>query len=157
MFTATLAYAFHAAHRLPHLGGKDANLHGHTWNVTITIGAAYLTPDGTIVEFSRFKQLMRAWIDTHLDHATLLGVDDPLAAALHTENCRTYLFGSDYPDHPYPTVEATAALIAHHAHAWLRQAADRVDALVLRVDVSTTATNTASWHAPASYRLGITQ
>lgn len=154
MFTGTISHAFDAAHRLPQLGGKCVNLHGHTWRVQITVGAQYLDNDGTIVEFSRFKKLMRAWIDTHLDHAAMLGADDPLTAPIRAEGCRVYTFGGDFPEQPWPTVEAVAQLLAHHAHAWLRQAADRVDAAVLRVDVAETDTNTASWHA-ATYRPGV--
>ncbi|WP_433542003.1 6-pyruvoyl trahydropterin synthase family protein (plasmid) [Streptosporangium sandarakinum] len=153
MFTATLRHSFDAAHRLPHLGGKCANLHGHTWKADITFGAGYLNNDSTIVEFGRFKKLMRAWIDTHLDHATLLGADDPLLEPLRAERCRVYVFGADFPEQPWPTVEAVAQLLAHHAHTWLRQAADRVDAAVLRVDVAETPTNTASWYA-TTYRPG---
>ncbi|MGW0485805.1 6-pyruvoyl trahydropterin synthase family protein [Nonomuraea sp. NPDC003214] len=155
MFTTSVSHAFDAAHRLPHLGGKCVNLHGHTWHTTVTIGTGHLDREGVVVDFSRIKKRMRAWIDDRLDHATMLGADDRLLPALQDEAQKVFIFGrspgTDYPDQPWPTVEAVAQLLADQAHDWLRQAADRVDVTLLRVDVAETATNTASWHA-APYR-----
>ncbi|MFD9948763.1 6-pyruvoyl tetrahydropterin synthase family protein [Nonomuraea sp. NPDC059023] len=135
---------FDAAHRLPQLDSKCANLHGHTWQVRVTIGAPHLSPDSTVVEFGTVKDLMRAWIDTHIDHATLLGKDDPLIPALRAAGCRVYEFGADYPDQMWPTAEAAAAMIAHHAHSWAR-AGGRDDVHVLRVEVFTASRNSAAW------------
>ncbi|TMR92547.1 6-pyruvoyl trahydropterin synthase family protein [Nonomuraea basaltis] len=115
MFAAQLTHIFDAAHRLPILPSKDASLHGHTWRVTISIAAATLN-NGVLVEFGSFKGLMRDWIDTHLDHAALLGTADPLLPALRAEGCRVFVFDADAGHaSSWPTVETVTALIAHHA------------------------------------------
>ncbi|SDH70019.1 6-pyruvoyltetrahydropterin/6-carboxytetrahydropterin synthase [Sinosporangium album] len=158
MYQAHLTHTFHAAHRLPHLGGKCANLHGHTWTTTVTITTPQLTEDGTIIEFGAFKTRMRTWIDNNLDHAALLGTDDPLTPSLREQGCRVAEFGrAPYGPHPWPTVEAVAELIAYHAQTWLAQAENHADehgtwysdtptrCRITQVTVQETPTNTATW------------
>ncbi|MFI9845055.1 6-pyruvoyl trahydropterin synthase family protein [Nonomuraea sp. NPDC051941] len=157
MFTATLAHTFDAAHRLPHLPGKCTNLHGHTWRVSFTVGARFLSDDATLVEFGAFKRLMRDWIDDRIDHAAMLGAGDPLVAALRDQGCRVFTFGVDYPTFAWPTVEAVASMLAHQADDWLEQIDRPADAMLLQVDVSETPNNTASWMInPTSGPLGVT-
>ncbi|MEU6713010.1 6-carboxytetrahydropterin synthase [Nonomuraea sp. NPDC046802] len=149
MFTAQLTHTFDAAHRLPNLPGKCVNLHGHTWRVTVSVAAPHLD-DGVLVEFGSFKALARGWIDTHLDHAALLGAADPLLPALRTEGCRVFVFDTAAGHaSPWPTVETVAHLIGHQADRWLfNLPTPRPDARIARVDVAETPTNTATWLNP---------
>ncbi|MEU4231151.1 6-carboxytetrahydropterin synthase [Nonomuraea sp. NPDC026600] len=149
MFSTQLTHTFDAAHRLPNLPGKDANLHGHTWRASVTIAAPTLNT-GVLVEFGSYKTLMRDWIDTHLDHSAMLGAGDPLLPALRAEGCRVFVFDTSAGHaSSWPTVETVAALIAHYADRWLCDLhTPRPDAHVARVDVAATLTNAVTWLNP---------
>jgi 6-pyruvoyltetrahydropterin/6-carboxytetrahydropterin synthase len=109
---------FETAHRLPFLGGKCANLHGHSWRVEITLFASMqdegIDANGLSVDFSLIKKHVRGWIDSYLDHGCMLGVDDPLVPVLYEEGSKIYTFGEkgDYEEYPWPTVEAVARMLA---------------------------------------------
>jgi 6-pyruvoyltetrahydropterin/6-carboxytetrahydropterin synthase len=135
---------FEAAHRLPHLGGKCVNLHGHSWQVETSI-AGEPDADGVLLEFGAIKAGLRAWIDGHLDHATMLGAADPLRAALLNAGCRVYLFDPIDPlcaaGRPltWPTVENVAELLRRVVLAQLGD--DYADRFAVSVTVTETASN----------------
>ena len=69
------------AHRLPHLPGKCTSLHGHSWQIQVT--ASFPALRRSIgAEFGAFKAGLRGWVDTNLDHGTMLGAGDPLVPVL---------------------------------------------------------------------------
>jgi 6-pyruvoyltetrahydropterin/6-carboxytetrahydropterin synthase len=157
MHAVTLRHRFEAAHRLPHLGGQCANLHGHSWRVATTIATPFhLSPGGTVVEFGVFKQTWRTWIDRYLDHTALLGHSDPLIAPLRDQHCRVHVFGAGDGSGPqftsaeelWPTVENVARLLARVARHCLILCAEHVmtapGPFVARVEVTETDTNTAT-------------
>lgn len=149
MHTITLKHNFEAAHRLPHLGGKCANLHGHSWWVEVAVSAPVWSADYTVVEFGGFKAMMRDWIDTHLDHGAMLGVDDPLGEVLQAEKSKLYVFGVDTQIAAWPTVEAVAALLAEKAAVWLTSAPGTPrGARISRVVVRETHVNAAEFEPP---------
>lgn len=116
MTTATLdvLVTFEAAHRLPALGGKCANLHGHSWRAEFTLGGTLDAEQTIIADAGEVKARLRGWVDIHLDHATLLGSGDPLLKPLVEEDCRVYRFGEldyDTGDLPWPSTEAVAVLL----------------------------------------------
>lgn len=119
--SVTVRHNFETAHRLPELGGKCVNLHGHSWWVEVSVAsvqAEKMSGDsGVVCEFGALKRELRAWIDTHLDHATMLGTTDPLVPALQGLDVKVFQFGRDEPavDLPWPTVEATATLLSRVA------------------------------------------
>jgi 6-pyruvoyltetrahydropterin/6-carboxytetrahydropterin synthase len=92
----TIEHTFESAHRLPHLAGKCASLHGHSWRVTVTVTAPCLSHEVTVVEFGALKTGVRNWIDTHLDHATMLGARDPLVEPLTAAGCTVFRFGAHH-------------------------------------------------------------
>jgi 6-pyruvoyltetrahydropterin/6-carboxytetrahydropterin synthase len=121
----TVKHNFETAHRLPFLGGKCENLHGHSWWVTFAIyNTAHDTGvdvDGISAEYGEVKRIVRGWIDKYLDHGTMLGQADPLnvLAATHDFDLREYigkvfLFGyeHDYAPKPWPTVESVAEMLS---------------------------------------------
>ncbi|MFF5990486.1 6-pyruvoyl trahydropterin synthase family protein [Prauserella flavalba] len=149
----TIEHSFASGHRLPHLGGKCVSLHGHSWSVAVTVSAAELSPEVTVVEFGALKVGVRRWIDEHLDHATMLGVRDRLIA----EGNRVFRFGAEQPaDHaeefgyglPWPTVEAVAVLLGRVAESTLIGLARADGARVERVLVRETQLNTAVYEPP---------
>lgn len=148
MRSITVKHNFETAHRLPLLGGKCTNLHGHSWWATVTVAAPDLDAYGTVVEFGSFKASMRAWIDACLDHGAMLGKEDPLVAALEAQGSKVFVFGRDWTDADWPTVEAVAELIAAKATAWLPP--DPPPGVhVERVSISETHVNAAEWTTPA--------
>ncbi|MFF5364765.1 6-pyruvoyl tetrahydropterin synthase family protein [Streptomyces scabiei] len=134
---------FESAHRLPQLGGKCTNLHGHSWWAEITV-VGRLDDRGVVVDFGVLKKSLREWIDTHLDHGAMLGEADPLVPALIADGTKLFLFGSSEPSKglEWPTVENVAELLA-------RVTADRIaeagwaDVSVSRVQVTETHVNAA--------------
>lgn len=140
MNSVTVRHNFETAHRLPELGGKCFNLHGHSWWAEITVAAPKLNEDGIVVEFGAFKRSVREWIDHHLDHGAMLGSYDPLLPILSSMGCKTFEF-----EDAWPTVEATAELLASVASGLLATVPHAEGARVVNVDVRETAVNEASW------------
>lgn len=138
--SVSVRHNFETAHRLPHIGGKCFNLHGHSWWTEITVAAPVLDDNGIVVEFGAFKRRVREWIDTHLDHGAMLGTDDPLLDVLRDEGCKVFEF-----EDKWPTVEATAELLASIASGILVTVPHADGARVVRVDVRETAVNKAAW------------
>ncbi len=153
MLAVTVEHGFEAAHRLPDLGGKCVNLHGHSWRCKVTV-AGPLLADGTVCEFGWLKVVLRRWIDSHLDHAVMIGAADPLLPALRSAGT-VFVFGTDPPaaDLAWPTVENTALLLARVTEqilVGLRAPADpqvpgRPGLTVAAVEVRETASNVARW------------
>lgn len=138
--SVAISHNFETAHRLPHIGGKCFNLHGHSWWTGITVAAPALDENGIVVEFGAFKRGVREWIDTHLDHGAMLGTADPLLAVLRSEGCKVFEF-----EDAWPTVEATAELLASVSSGVLARVPHAPGARVVSVDVRETAVNEASW------------
>jgi 6-pyruvoyltetrahydropterin/6-carboxytetrahydropterin synthase len=155
--TAELTHNAETAHRLPHLGGKCVSLHGHSWQIEVTVGIPAVDDAGIGVEFGGFKRELREWIDTHLDHGVMLGANDPLVPALVREGTKLFRFGAfAYPDGdeklaadlPWPTVELVAKLIDRVAVRILGGLAHAPGCWVMRVHVTETGTNAATFNRP---------
>jgi 6-pyruvoyltetrahydropterin/6-carboxytetrahydropterin synthase len=79
----TKRFHFYAAHRNPEIGGKCANLHGHTYRVDLSVFPAMCPDDlsGVTIPFDDLD-VFGGWIRDHLDHGTLVGeIDGDLLAA----------------------------------------------------------------------------
>jgi len=63
-------FSFDAAHYLPWYDGKCANLHGHTWEVEITVEGVVDPQTGMVLDFIVLKQIVEPWIE-NLDHSLL--------------------------------------------------------------------------------------
>lgn len=136
----TIRHNFETAHRLPHLPGKCQSLHGHSWWVSVTVAGPELAA-GVLVEFGAFKHALRTWIDTRLDHGTMLGPGDPLIPLLRSEGCKVH----EVPG--WPTVENVAAMIAGVAQDELTKLTRAPGCDVTEVRVSETHVNEAAWKA----------
>jgi 6-pyruvoyltetrahydropterin/6-carboxytetrahydropterin synthase len=154
MRSICVRHNFEAAHRLPLLGGKCTNLHGHSWWAEVTVTAPDVGPYGTVVEFGGFKACMRAWIDTHLDHGAMLGEADVLVPALEEAGCKVFAFGRDWSGAAWPTVEAVSELLAAQAVHWLTRAGTNPPGThISAVRVSETHVNAAEWTADTPRRV----
>lgn len=140
MRSVTVRHNFETAHRLPHLQGKCQSIHGHSWWANITVAAEDVA-DGLVVEFGPFKAGIRDWIDTNLDHGSMLGPDDPLVPVLRSQGCKVH----EVPG--WPTVENVAEMIATHAADVLATLVRAPGAKVTHVRVTETHVNEATWSA----------
>lgn len=142
---------FETAHRLPFLGGKCVNLHGHSWQVQVEVTAPD-TRHGVLVDFGALKTRLREWVDTRLDHGTMLGRADQLLPVLRDAGCKVFPFGVTgelTEGLEWPTVENVAVLLARVTTNLIDDLqADGVAVTglqVCRVAVTETATNQATW------------
>jgi 6-pyruvoyltetrahydropterin/6-carboxytetrahydropterin synthase len=149
-------HSFETAHRLPHLGGKCTSLHGHSWRLAVSVIAPSLSDQATVVEFGALKADIRRWIDTHLDHGTMLGVDDPLVEPLAATGCKVFRFGTGQAclaaeaealaaDLMWPTVEAVAVLLRRMSQDVLAALPSAAGARVGQVFVRETHLNSATY------------
>lgn len=129
------------AHRLPRLSGKCENLHGHSWQAWAVFSGP-VNPDGVVVDFGALKADIQAWVDDHLDHATMLGQGDPLTFLLEKFGQRLYVFGVDpFTTHrAWPTVEN----VAHLLHQVATRTAASLGVRVESVTVAETENNRAT-------------
>jgi 6-pyruvoyltetrahydropterin/6-carboxytetrahydropterin synthase len=70
MYRISIEHSFSAAHCLRIEGHKCENLHGHNWNVTVTVQGASLDQYGMLMDFHDLKAIVRPIVD-RLDHIFL--------------------------------------------------------------------------------------
>ncbi len=66
----TKTFTFDAAHKLERYEGKCKNLHGHTYQLHITI-SGFLNDIGMAVDFGEIKDIFQSVIKSRLDHQYL--------------------------------------------------------------------------------------
>ncbi len=148
MIAITVRHNFETAHRLPALEGKCTSLHGHSWQVAVTVGSEWssmavdLLPDGILIDFGTLKRELRSWTDTYLDHGVMLGVDDPLVPILK-EHGKVFVF--EHGMGSWPTVENVAGLLADVTADLLDRLDNGIPIKVLRCEVQETSVNAATW------------
>lgn len=71
MFTVQRTFTFDSAHKLPNYEGKCANMHGHTWTLTVIIGVDELLHHTFIMDFNTLKSIVQEHILDKLDHQVL--------------------------------------------------------------------------------------
>jgi 6-pyruvoyltetrahydropterin/6-carboxytetrahydropterin synthase len=140
----SVRHNFETAHRLPFLGGKCTNLHGHSWWVTWSFDIP-MDPNGLTTDYGTLKSSLRGWVDKYLDHGVMLGLDDALVDYFKEFEPvqKMFVFGTDqvfrpWPTGPWPTVEAVAELLASVAHL-------AVGYRPFEVVVQETHVNSATW------------
>lgn len=103
MFELRKSFTFEAAHQLVHHDGKCANLHGHSYGLTVELRANSLHRTGPkrnmVTDFSDISRVVKKLIRSHLDHHhlnTTLGTDSPTA-----EYIAQWVYHRLKPDLPY--------------------------------------------------------
>ncbi len=94
MYLARIEVVFDAAHRLLGYAGKCASVHGHTFRAEVVVAVQELDHLGLTLDFRDLKAGLKAWVDTHWDHAFLLNDQDTrlIEALRAVPDCRLYLF-----------------------------------------------------------------
>lgn len=131
MFTVTKHLYFCAAHRLLGYHGDCGNLHGHNYDVLVTIEGRHqlsfrdedqkpvafecvgIDPMGFVCDFKKVKRTIGDWITGAFDHALLLNVDDPLCKVVEPMGLKVYFFRGN------PTAEVISEVIYRKAEALL--------------------------------------
>lgn len=74
MWALSKSFRFEASHQLPHHDGKCANLHGHSWEVTVEFAGDALVESGPqqgmLLDYYMISKIMNPIIDK-LDHSHL--------------------------------------------------------------------------------------
>ena len=68
MYELTVKSHFDAAHALRGYPGECRNLHGHTWDVEVTVGGTELDEIGIVYDFKALKDDLNGVLDDY-DHA----------------------------------------------------------------------------------------
>lgn len=100
-FEIAKRFAFDAAHSLPHLprGHKCRRPHGHTYVVTVYLGAEDLDERGFVEDYAELDDV-KHFIDRDLDHRDLNQI---LPAPTTAECIARYLFDCFKSTHPLLT------------------------------------------------------
>lgn len=140
MYKLTTYTELEVAHRLrTSYAMKCQHLHGHRYEVEITVVADHLNEDNMIVDFKKLKEIVKKELDDKWDHGTCLKEDDPLVPALtkdeHTERFHIVAFN--------PTLE----WMVKHWYEALNHAfkKEKMDIRMYSLKASETAKNTCEY------------
>lgn len=88
-------FHFSAAHRLLNHKGLCRNLHGHRYEIEISIKSDIEDEAGCLADFNDLKESIGGWIDRNLDHSTIVAADDSLLRSfLVISDSRYYLMNN---------------------------------------------------------------
>ncbi|MDS3861465.1 6-carboxytetrahydropterin synthase [Thermosynechococcaceae cyanobacterium BACA0444] len=132
-----MAHRFYQAENSP----KCRSIHGHSWQVILTLRAPQLNPQAMVIEFGELKLVWRAWLDQNLDHALLLYQGDPVVKLLqaHDPDLRLFTLTTD------PTTECLAEFLYHQAQQILTDLNADPQIQVERLRIEETAINSAEY------------
>ncbi|SRR5690554_6796761 len=87
----TKIFNFEMAHALHGYTGKCAQIHGHSYRLTVTVLGTLIQDDynsnqGMVMDFSDLKKLVNEEIIEVFDHALVLKATDPLFKVLETHD-----------------------------------------------------------------------
>lgn len=143
MQTVSVRHNMEMAHRLFETEGKCENIHGHSWQVTLTLGGQVRSRTGMLegLDFALIKSTFRKYLDGTYDHRLLLNMDDPFAGHMQV--------GDDALEHvELPGLQRfvgnpTTERIAYTIGSWGRLTFPMCN--FVKVDVWETAVNNATW------------
>jgi len=127
------------AHRLmTSYAQKCRSLHGHRYEVEITVTAQKFNEDGMIVDFKKLKEVVKTVLDDKWDHGSCFNANDPLAKAVDASgSARVHIINAN------PTLE----WMVEHWALELQKALDNFcpGVAVSVLKASETARNTVTW------------
>ncbi len=98
MFECTRRIEFDAGHRVIGHKNKCKYLHGHRYVLEITAQSANLDELGMVADFGELKEIIKSWVDSNLDHNTILSVHDrKLGDFMSTHTGQSVYFLNDNP------------------------------------------------------------
>lgn len=132
-----MAHRFYQAENSP----KCRSIHGHSWQIILTLRAPQLNPQAMVIEFGELKRVWRAWLNQHLDHALLLHEADPFVKLLQANDpdIRLFTLPTD------PTTESLAEFLYHQAGRILTELNADPEIQVERIRIEETAVNSAEY------------
>lgn len=138
---------FSAAHRLMSHNGKCRGIHGHNYEVVLTIEAK-INEDGMILDFAHLKRVLKSIIDEY-DHSIMLYREDPflthLKAFLHENKNEQNLWNLKVLG-SHPTVEFLSEEFAMLAYKYIEEGTlGTLKLESIMVDVSESNTTWASY------------
>lgn len=89
--TVTKRFNIDAAHYLPGYPGKCANLHGHRWEISISV-TGEIDSDGFVVDFSVLKKLITNPLEDQFDHMCLNDCRPFKSIPPTAENLAVYIY-----------------------------------------------------------------
>ena len=98
----TKSIDFCYGHRLVGYAGKCRYLHGHNGVLEVDIDAEVLDEMGMVVDFGEVRDLVKGWVDEHIDHRMVLSRLDPVVPLLVESGEPVYLLDEN------PTAENLA-------------------------------------------------
>lgn len=132
-------FDFECAHRLYNVNtySKECrnNIHGHSYKVTVVVGADTLDDSGMVCDFKLLKNTLKGYFDSY-DHACILQVTDPLVGPI-CDNCEKV-----HVTQENPTAEWMAETFYTECNNIVRYNI-RKDLRVLQVQVQETENNIA--------------
>jgi 6-pyruvoyltetrahydropterin/6-carboxytetrahydropterin synthase len=113
VFIDRVEIVFDAGHRILGHQGKCSSPHGHTYRAEVFVRADELDQLGFAMDFGNLKAPLKAWIDSHWDHAFLVNaVDDQLRHALgQVDDAKVFVL-----ERGNPSAEMLAAELFDVAH-----------------------------------------
>ena len=101
---------FSAAHRLiKGYVGKCNHLHGHNYALKIRLGSNQLASDDLVIDFSVVRKICDQWVQSTIDHCTLVCQDDEeLLDFLTAKQQKHFILAGN------TTVECLAKVIFEH-------------------------------------------
>ena len=120
MPSCTRRFVIDAGHRVLGHQGKCRHLHGHRYEIEVTVSSRGLDALGMVVDFSVIKDKVGKWLDDNLDHNLILHPDDPLLQ--DPGNAEVFAGRSPFvmPHGKNPTAENLAFLVYKQAGELLR-------------------------------------
>ncbi len=91
MFEVSVRSSFSGAHRLKGYRGKCEELHGHNWDVEVSVGTAKLNDVGLTLDFKLLKQKLNDVL-AGLDHCDLNKLPYFKKANPSAENIARYIY-----------------------------------------------------------------
>ncbi len=134
MFKIIREFHFSYGHRILNHPGKCARLHGHNARVEVELSAPKLDQLSMVVDFYEVKKTLGTWIDSALDHRTLLSKIDPLVKAIGKSGDHLVVIKQ------HPTAEVMAKIIFDQAR--------KLKLPVTRVTFWETDTSAATYEKP---------
>ena len=110
-YTVVKAIEFSYGHRLLGHGGKCRYLHGHNGLLEVMVNSRVLDELGMVVDCFKIRDVIKGWIDEHLDHKMILCKNDPVVETLMAMDEPLYLVDEN------PTAENIARIIFEQVKA----------------------------------------
>ena len=97
-------FEFSMGHALHNYEGKCHQLHGHNYQLEVTIESKELDESGFVMDFGDLRDIKR-WIESEWDHNVLIAADDPLIPELKKLEEVGGIYLNILPDGYYPGIE----------------------------------------------------